>query len=299
MKKFIRDYIRRISADDRYRDIPVERWVVPVDGTPGGYLYAAVTRPAGDAGAQRAGRVVVVCPPFLEERVLTHRLLHRLQKRLSLEGYATVRFDYRGTGDSGGDVSAVTLDTMRRDVSRIVDRAHDQLSPRRLTVLGVRLGATVALDSGPPAGVDSAVLWSPVVSTPRYVEELYKLQILSDARFGLPVRDSAHFSARVRDGKPVEILGYRLGPEFLRQCEQRSGAPVDGAFERVDVFRLGLRQSRVYAGELDALIAALRSGPAEVYDHAVRCPSFWSDGRHLWEELPELYEETLPCLAPT
>lgn len=296
VKRFIFDYIRGVGENDPYRDIPFSRTLVPLDGEEG-YLYCASAVPPDSEGGD-AERAVIVCPPFLEERILSHRLLCRLQKRLALEGMVAVRFDYAGTGDSSGEVSDVTLDTMNRDLGRIVDWTHEMFSPRRIALLGLRLGATVILDHA-GVGVDTAVLWSPVVSTRRYIEELYKLQILSATKSGLPAGNTAFFAGRVENNQPVEILGYAVGPDFVRQCSHRPVAPAGPVRGRIHVFRLGRRRRKVYTEELDGLVDGLKAGGCDVDDREIVCPPFWSDGLHLWEEIPELFEETVSCLAQT
>jgi pimeloyl-ACP methyl ester carboxylesterase len=293
VKKFIFDYIRGIRENDPCTHIPFRRALVPLDGE-GEYLYCAATVPAGAGGG--TNRAVIVCPPFLEERILSHRLLNRLQKRLTLEGYTTVRFDYHGTGDSSGDVSGVTLESMNRDLERIVGYTRETYGPERITMLGVRLGGTVVMDSVLP-DADSALLWSPVVSTRRYIQELYKLQILSDTTSGLAAKDSDYYTGRVERGEPVEILGYAIGAEFVQQCLRRTSMPTAPAFARIDLFRLGTRQTHVYREELDRLVENMARAGHRVIDSELRCPPSWSDGLHMWEEIPELFEETITCLA--
>ncbi|MUM35118.1 alpha/beta hydrolase, partial [Mycobacterium sp. CBMA361] len=62
-------------------------------------LFGVVHVPAGSAA--RAG--VVICPPLGRQHLDTYTGLKLLAQRLCANGFAVLRFDYSGTGDSMGD----------------------------------------------------------------------------------------------------------------------------------------------------------------------------------------------------
>src|SRR6185369_16185836 len=67
---------------------------------------------AGTGNAQ----CVVLCNPFGQEAIRSHRLLRVLGDRLARAGFAVLRFDYSGTGDSDGDDSEADLGRWVEDV---------------------------------------------------------------------------------------------------------------------------------------------------------------------------------------
>ena len=62
-------------------------------------LFGWVHRP--EQACQRLPGVVI-CPPLGHEQIHSHRSLRHLADALAHAGFAVLRFDYHGTGDSAG-----------------------------------------------------------------------------------------------------------------------------------------------------------------------------------------------------
>ena len=123
---------------------------------------------------------VVLCPPIGTDRTRSDRTYRHLAERLADAGFACLRFDLFGTGDSGGDASAPGL--LRQwldDVGLAVQEVQARSGAQIVSLVGLRLGATLAMlyaaERGP---VDSLVLWSPYVSGTGFVGETTKLHKL-------------------------------------------------------------------------------------------------------------------------
>ena len=61
------------------------------------------------ARRKSTGKAVVICPPIGHEYGRTHWMLRLLSAQLAREGVHVLRFDYFGTGDSGGFVEDLSL----------------------------------------------------------------------------------------------------------------------------------------------------------------------------------------------
>lgn len=140
-------------------------------------LFGVVHVP--DGGHARAG--VVICPPLGKEHVDTYRGLKLLAQRLCARGFAVLRFDYAGTGDSAlpqDEPSAVTryLDSVRAAAGYLRAAGVSDIA-----VVGLRAGALLA--GAVADSIDdlaALVLWDPVVDGRRYLREqqaLYKLSV--------------------------------------------------------------------------------------------------------------------------
>jgi alpha/beta superfamily hydrolase len=122
-------------------------------------LHAVFTAAAG----KRRRRAAVFCPPFGAEYARTHRAGRMLAQRLAANGVDTLRFDYYGTGDSAGEDHEFGPAGAVEDALAAIAEARDLGKTRRVMLVGMRDGATVALRAAAQVrGVDRLVLWDPV-----------------------------------------------------------------------------------------------------------------------------------------
>ncbi len=116
------------------------------------------------AAAPRKRIGVVLLNPLGWEALRAHRTLRLLASRLAAAGYDALRFDYAGTGDSGGDVREVTsAAAWRRDIGQAVDELKDVAAVSRVVLVGLRAGAVLAADAVQAVrGLAHLVLWDPI-----------------------------------------------------------------------------------------------------------------------------------------
>jgi uncharacterized protein len=123
----------------------------------------AVYEPA--ATKDRRTRVAVLCHPWGAEYVYAHRTMRQLAVKLSASGFHTLRFDYFGTGDSGGEDSEANPAAAEADVQSAIEGIQDIVGVARVALIGLRLGATLAARAAMrhQESVEALVLWDPVV----------------------------------------------------------------------------------------------------------------------------------------
>lgn len=119
----------------------------------------------------------VLCQPFGHEYIRTHRALRQMAAQLAASGIHVLRFDYYGCGDSAGDGEEGSIAQWVSDVHAAVDELKDTADVRRVSLVGVRLGATLAaLAAAARDDVDTLLLWDPVQSGVDYVDRQRDLQ---------------------------------------------------------------------------------------------------------------------------
>jgi alpha-beta hydrolase superfamily lysophospholipase len=119
---------------------------------------------------------VLICSPIGHEQVHSHRALRHLADRLAAQGFAVMRFDYHGTGDSDGtEYDPQRLATWQANVSDAVAWLRCSAGCQKISLVGLRLGATLAALYVEQHEVDKLVLWAPIVKGRRYVRELTAL----------------------------------------------------------------------------------------------------------------------------
>lgn len=123
-----------------------------------------------------SGTGVLLCPPFGQEQVRTHRMLRVLGERLARAGHTVLRFDWYGTGDSLGDDEEASLTRAVRDVLSASDALLRAAGCPRERWVGLRLGATAALRAAalatrPP---ERLVLCDPIVDGSAYLDALQR-----------------------------------------------------------------------------------------------------------------------------
>jgi len=123
----------------------------------------AVYEPA--AVKDRRARAAVLCYPWGAEYLYAHRTMRQLAVKLSAGGFHTLRFDYFGTGDSGGEDSEANPAAAVSDVESAIEALQDIVGAARVTLVGLRLGAMLAARTAMRRKeyVEALVLWDPIV----------------------------------------------------------------------------------------------------------------------------------------
>jgi len=134
-------------------------------------LYSVYYEPKVCANNSKA---VILCYPIGQEYIRCHRMYSNLASKLVQEGVHVVKFDYSGTGDSYGDFSSTSMDAWVSDIGEIAAELKEGTGARQLYVVGVRVGAYLALQYAQKEAVDGLVLLSPTFDGTDFLEEIDK-----------------------------------------------------------------------------------------------------------------------------
>lgn len=225
-----------------------------------------VYHPPGAIG--RPARAAVLCNAWGREYVLTYRAVRQLGILLAAEGYHVLRFDYYGTGDSGGQLDEASIEGYESDVETAMEELRDTSGLPDVALVGLRLGGALAarVAARHKTPVTRLLLWDPVDRGAEFVGELLRNPV--------PPCFGRRASGTVLD--ELEIRGFPMTPAFLgdvrtldlaatlRDAPSRSLAVISDA-----AWPDGQLEQRVAAGGGSCQVARVTSVPAWVEDEAV------------------------------
>jgi pimeloyl-ACP methyl ester carboxylesterase len=166
-------------------------------------------------GVSSAG--VLVLPAVGYSYWSSQRTLRVLAERLATAGHTVLRFDYEGTGDSSGDQWEGDRVASWRASAATGAGELRALGCRRLVLLGVRLGGTLALLDASALGADAVVAWEPVAVGRPYVRELRMLAM------AVPETEPRCAAGTLAAG------GVVFAPQTLEDIGKLSLADIDSA----------------------------------------------------------------------
>lgn len=117
---------------------------------------------------------VVICPPFGQEAIRSHKCLLSLAHRLSRQGIHVLRFAYRGTDDSSlWSDEILSLNDWRQDILAAKAELKRLSGCSSVMLIGLRLGANLAVDVAQESeDVHSVLLWEPISDGRDYLQTL-------------------------------------------------------------------------------------------------------------------------------
>lgn len=147
-------------------------------------------------------------------------LVAKAARQFSEIGLGVLLLDLYGTGDSDGEHIDARWEAWLEDVSCAATWLRSR-HEKPIWLWGLRLGATLAIEaSASIGGFDRLILWQPVVSGTRYLDQFLRIAIgeaLTKAHGGagsvLEIRDRL-----VRD-RSVEVAGYAVHQALVTRID--------------------------------------------------------------------------------
>lgn len=250
-------------------------------------------------GSPEMATAAVFVPSFAEEMNKSRRMVTLTAEALAHRGIGSLILDLYGTGDSAGDFADARWERWQADVQQactwLAARGH-----RRITLVGLRLGALLALDAaGAIPEVTRIVLWQPVLSGESLVTQFLRTDVVARMLTQADSRSSTEtLRAQLRNGEAIEVAGYTLAPALVQALESlrletlqpANGVPVDWMDVAVDASR-----GSTPAGE--RVRQVWREHGAIVNFQVVSGPPFWSSVEIA--VAPELVQATAALFGAT
>jgi uncharacterized protein len=211
------------------------------------------------------------CHPFGEEKKSSHRAFYETARAMAAESVASLRFDMTGCGDSEGEFDAATLALWREDIASAWDELKRRAGEAPLSLIGLRLGATLAADALELLnGVRALILWQPILEgKEEFDSELRRLLIQEMMTHGHSGAERRELMAAFERGeRELELDGYPITLKLYREIGQLRMSALRGRFpQHAGILQFARRNARI-----EAFAAQTPSLEARVID----MPPIWA-----------------------
>jgi pimeloyl-ACP methyl ester carboxylesterase len=179
-------------------------------------LFASLELPRGEP---REG--IVICSSINADHSKLYSAEVRLGATLAAEGFAVVRFHYRGQGHSDGDASDITFESLRDDALAATEYLQSEADVPGVSFIGSRIGALIAGAVSAAHADSRLVLWEPIVDPIRYVREALRSMSMARMSGGRP-DSGAGDPMGSRGDAPVDVHGFPIHKRFVSSLEGRA-----------------------------------------------------------------------------
>lgn len=274
---------------DTFSEIATPGVETPMFFPNGSYrLFGVLHQPVGTP----SGAAWVFCHPFAEEKLWAQRVYVSFARMLAARGDWVLRFDAMGNGDSEGQFSSASMETMLSDIDAAIGLLERSSGiAQRIGLLGLRFGATLAsLAAERSSKVGKLVLWEPIVDGGKYMQELLRTNLTTQTAVYKEIRHNREALVRMmREGSRVNIDGYELAYPCY---EQVSAVNLNVGRKQFPgsclIVQIG-REGQPLHQDLKALQATYTVSDLQ---GAVEEP-FWKEIKRWYRTAPKLFELTL------
>ncbi|MFN3789591.1 hydrolase 2, exosortase A system-associated [Massilia sp.] len=216
--------------------------------------------------------------PFAEELNRSRRQAALQARALAASGYGVLQVDLHGCGDSSGDFVDARWNGWKRDLEAAAAWLDARLG-QPLTLLGLRLGAALALDFArtsdtPPAAI---VLWQPVLGGQGFMTQFLRTRIAADMLAGGDTRSgTAALRATLARGETLEVAGYEVHPELVRAVDALDDTALAPRGLPVYWFELAATSGRPPSSAATNTARLWRALGVQLQLRQVLGPQFWA-----------------------
>lgn len=242
--------------------------------------------------------VVIHVPAFAEEMNKSRRMVTLATQALVADGWSVLVFDLSGCGDSSGVFEDADWAVWIEDLDHVVAWSRQQAETADAVVLwALRGGALIASDWLARSGrsVRACVLWQPVLSGKLQVTQFLRLRAASEM---LGVTDASSsmtvLRASLREGKSVDVAGYRLNPQLVEGMENSAVEFLRGACPEVAMIEIGTGESASPSPAMQVALDKWSAAGLMVDHRRIAGPAFWNT--QYIETAPELVSATSSIL---
>jgi amino acid adenylation domain-containing protein len=154
---------------------------------------------------------ILICQSVGQEFMRAHRALKLLADRLADRGFAVMRFDYAGTGDSGGDFGEASTEEWLHNIEAAAGELRTRTGVSQIALLGLRLGGLLAANAANRmTDVNYLAVWDPPSDGDRWVADARRL----DSQELLALNAQLLRGSKLPEPTGEEVLGMTLSARF-------------------------------------------------------------------------------------
>lgn len=159
---------------------------------------------------------VVLVSPFAEEKVRSLRIYVSMARALAQLGMGVLYFDFYGDGDSEGEFEEASFADRLADIKAAADFLTGKIGVKRIGLLGLRWGATLAALVSDEISPEFLILWEPVIDTDKYFFDHLRSNIASQMILeGKVVKNREALAAELEAGGAISVEGYMINGGFF------------------------------------------------------------------------------------
>jgi exosortase A-associated hydrolase 2 len=263
----------------------VEPFFLPAPGGQRLCIHHAPTGPARGA--------VLYVHPWAEEMNKSRRMAALQSHGLASAGYAVLRLDLHGCGDSSGDFADASWSGWVDDVLQGA-RWLQQRYAGPLHLWGLRAGALLATQAASKLAQPCHFLfWQPALAGKQLLNQFLRLKAAANLQQGDAKTTMAEAREALAAGRPVDVAGYTLGPELAQGLESATlELPLRSA--GVTWLELSTREPAALLPASADRVESWRAAGHRVHAEVVPGPAFWQTQEI--EDAPQLLAATLAAL---